>query len=187
MRPVRTRVPTAPRIGCMPKVLTQLPIGERVGMAFSGGLDTSVAVAWMREKGSIPCTYTANLGQYDEPDIDTVPARAADYGAEIFGWSTAPPRWSKRAWWRWSAALFIFARRAAPTSTPPRSDEPSPAPCWCGRCATTTCGSGVMGPPTRATTSSGSTATGCWPTRGCGSTSRGSTTTSSPNWADAPR
>ncbi len=68
----------------MPKVLTQLPIGERVGMAFSGGLDTSVAVAWMREKGSIPCTYTANLGQYDEPDIDTVPARAADYGAEIF-------------------------------------------------------------------------------------------------------
>ena len=68
----------------MPKVLTQLPIGERVGMAFSGGLDTSVAVAWMREKGSIPCTYTATLGQYDEPDIDTVPARAADYGAEIF-------------------------------------------------------------------------------------------------------
>ncbi len=68
----------------MPKVLTELPIGERVGLAFSGGLDTSVAVAWMREKGSIPCTYTANLGQYDEPDIDSVPGRAADYGAEIY-------------------------------------------------------------------------------------------------------
>jgi argininosuccinate synthase len=68
----------------MPKVLTQLPIGERVGLAFSGGLDTSVAVAWMREKGSVPCTYTANLGQYDEPDIDSVPARAAEYGAEIY-------------------------------------------------------------------------------------------------------
>ena len=68
----------------MPKVLTQLPVGERVGLAFSGGLDTSVAVAWMREKGSIPCTYTANLGQYDEPDIDSVPARAAEYGAEIY-------------------------------------------------------------------------------------------------------
>jgi len=67
----------------MPKVLTELPIGERVGLAFSGGLDTSVAVAWMREKGSIPCTYTANLGQYDEPDIDSVPSRAAEYGAEI--------------------------------------------------------------------------------------------------------
>ena len=68
----------------MPKVLTKLPIGERVGLAFSGGLDTSVAVAWMREKGSVPCTYTANLGQYDEPDIDSVPGRAGEYGAEIF-------------------------------------------------------------------------------------------------------
>ena len=54
----------------MSKVLSSLPIGERVGIAFSGGLDTSVAVAWMREKGAVPCTYTANLGQYDEPDID---------------------------------------------------------------------------------------------------------------------
>ncbi|MFT3970067.1 MAG: argininosuccinate synthase [Micropruina sp.] len=68
----------------MPKVLTELPLGERVGLAFSGGLDTSVAVAWMREKGSIPCTYTANLGQYDEPDIDSVPGRAAAYGAEVY-------------------------------------------------------------------------------------------------------
>ncbi|PKQ30685.1 MAG: argininosuccinate synthase [Actinobacteria bacterium HGW-Actinobacteria-2] len=67
----------------MSKVLTQLPVGERVGLAFSGGLDTSVAVAWMREKGAIPCTYTANLGQADEPDIDSVPGRAGAYGAEI--------------------------------------------------------------------------------------------------------
>jgi argininosuccinate synthase len=65
------------------KVLTSLPVGERVGIAFSGGLDTSVAVAWMREKGAIPCTYTANLGQYDEPEIDTVPERAGQYGADI--------------------------------------------------------------------------------------------------------
>ena len=54
----------------MSKVLTSLPVGERVGIAFSGGLDTSVAVAWMREKGAVPCTYTADIGQYDEPDID---------------------------------------------------------------------------------------------------------------------
>jgi argininosuccinate synthase len=67
----------------MSKVLTSLPIGERVGIAFSGGLDTSVAVAWMREKGAVPCTYTANIGQYDEPDIDSVPGRAGAYGAEI--------------------------------------------------------------------------------------------------------
>ena len=67
----------------MSKVLTSLPVGERVGIAFSGGLDTSVAVAWMREKGAIPCTYTADLGQYDEPEIDKVPGRAMAYGAEL--------------------------------------------------------------------------------------------------------
>jgi argininosuccinate synthase len=67
----------------MSKVLSSLPVGERVGIAFSGGLDTSCAVAWMREKGAIPCTYTADIGQYDEPDIDSVPGRAVEYGAEI--------------------------------------------------------------------------------------------------------
>jgi argininosuccinate synthase len=67
----------------MSKVLASLPVGEKVGIAFSGGLDTSVAVAWMRAKGAIPCTYTADLGQYDETDIDSVPVRAKEYGAEI--------------------------------------------------------------------------------------------------------
>ena len=67
----------------MSKVLTSIPAGERVGIAFSGGLDTSVAVAWMREKGAVPCTYTAQIGQYDEPDIDSVPGRAMQYGAEL--------------------------------------------------------------------------------------------------------
>ena len=67
----------------MPKVLMKLPVGEKVGLAFSGGLDTSVAVAWMREKGAIPCTYTADIGQPDEPDIASVPGRAVAYGADI--------------------------------------------------------------------------------------------------------
>ncbi len=67
----------------MSKVLASLPVGEKVGIAFSGGLDTSVAVAWMRNKGAIPCTYTADLGQYDETNIETVPDRAKEYGAEI--------------------------------------------------------------------------------------------------------
>ncbi|HET7068828.1 MAG TPA: argininosuccinate synthase [Nocardioides sp.] len=67
----------------MSKVLTSLPVGERVGIAFSGGLDTSVAVAWMRAKGAVPCTYTADIGQYDEPEIDSVPDRASAYGAQI--------------------------------------------------------------------------------------------------------
>ena len=67
----------------MSKVLTSLPVGERVGLAFSGGLDTSVAVAWIREKGAMPCTYTADIGQYDETDIASVPGRALQYGAEL--------------------------------------------------------------------------------------------------------
>ena len=67
----------------MSKVLASLPVGEKVGIAFSGGLDTSVAVAWMRDKGAVPCTYTADLGQYDESNIETIPDRAKEYGAEI--------------------------------------------------------------------------------------------------------
>ena len=59
-----------------------LPQGERVGIAFSGGLDTSAAVAWMREHGAIPFAYTADLGQHDEPDLEGVPDRALQYGAE---------------------------------------------------------------------------------------------------------
>ena len=67
----------------MSKVLTSLPVGQRVGIAFSGGLDTSVAVAWMRAKGAVPCTYTADIGQYDEDDVNEVPTRAMQYGAEL--------------------------------------------------------------------------------------------------------
>ncbi len=66
----------------MGNVLTSLPVGDRVGIAFSGGLDTSCAVAWMREKGAIPYCYTADLGQPDEDDIEGIPGRAVEYGAE---------------------------------------------------------------------------------------------------------
>ena len=66
----------------MSRVLTSLPVGERVGIAFSGGLDTTVAVAWIREKGAVPYALTADLGQADEPDIDGVPERAKAVGAE---------------------------------------------------------------------------------------------------------
>src|SRR4051812_10691268 len=67
----------------MARILHSLPKGERIGLAFSGGLDTSVAVAWIREHGGIPCAYTADLGQYDEPDLSGVPERAKTYGAEL--------------------------------------------------------------------------------------------------------
>jgi argininosuccinate synthase len=63
-------------------ILRQLPIGEKVGIAFSGGLDTSAAIAWMRHKGAIPYAYTANLAQPDESDYETIPQKALEYGAE---------------------------------------------------------------------------------------------------------
>ncbi|MCU0774574.1 MAG: argininosuccinate synthase, partial [Ideonella sp.] len=64
-------------------ILQQLPAGQKVGIAFSGGLDTSAAVHWMRAKGAVPCAYTANLGQPDESDYEDIPRRAKAYGAEI--------------------------------------------------------------------------------------------------------
>jgi argininosuccinate synthase len=64
-------------------ILQYLPRNERVGIAFSGGLDTSAAVLWMRKKGAIPCAYTAHLGQPDESDYDEIPRKAKAYGADI--------------------------------------------------------------------------------------------------------
>jgi argininosuccinate synthase len=64
-------------------ILEHLPTGQKVGIAFSGGLDTSAAMVWMRNRGAIPCAYTANLGQPDESDYDDIPRRALQYGASI--------------------------------------------------------------------------------------------------------
>ena len=66
----------------MTNILRSVPAGQKVGIAFSGGLDTSAALHWMRKKGAIPYAYTANLGQPDEPDYDDIPRRALAYGAE---------------------------------------------------------------------------------------------------------
>src|SRR5688572_28192677 len=66
----------------MANILQSVPVSEKVGIAFSGGLDTSAALHWMRAKGAIPYAYTANLGQPDEPDYDEIPKRALQYGAE---------------------------------------------------------------------------------------------------------
>jgi argininosuccinate synthase len=63
-------------------ILQSLPTGQRVGIAFSGGLDTSAALHWMRHKGAVPFAYTAHLGQPDEPDYEEIPRRALQYGAE---------------------------------------------------------------------------------------------------------
>src|SRR5207253_1827902 len=67
----------------MANILQHLPVGEKVGIAFSGGLDTSAALAWMRANGAVPYAYTAHLGQPDERDYDDIPRRAKAYGAEV--------------------------------------------------------------------------------------------------------
>jgi argininosuccinate synthase len=67
----------------MGNILQSLPLGDKVGIAFSGGLDTSAAIYWMRQKGAVPYCYTANLGQPDEPDYDEIPKRAMECGAEL--------------------------------------------------------------------------------------------------------
>jgi argininosuccinate synthase len=66
----------------MSTILQHLPVGQKVGIAFSGGLDTSAALHWMKQRGAVPYAYTANLGQPDEPDYDDIPRRAMQYGAE---------------------------------------------------------------------------------------------------------
>src|ERR1700748_151134 len=66
----------------MSVILETLPVGKKVGIAFSGGLDTSAALHWMKQKGALPYAYTANLGQPDEADYDEIPRKALEYGAE---------------------------------------------------------------------------------------------------------
>lgn len=66
----------------MSKILMSLPVGEKVGIAFSGGLDTSAAITWIKEKGARPFAYTADLGQPDETDVEAIPAKALHHGAE---------------------------------------------------------------------------------------------------------
>ena len=74
----------------MATILQKLPAGQKVGIAFSGGLDTSAALHWMRAKGAIPYAYTANLGQPDETDYDEIPRKAMQYGACLLYTSPSP-------------------------------------------------------------------------------------------------
>ena len=145
----------------MPKVLTELPLGERIGLAFSGGLDTSVAVAWMRERGAVPCTYTANLGQYDEPDIESVPGRAGAYGAEISRMVDCTTAMVEEGLVALICGAFHI-RTGGRTyfNTTPIGRAVTGTMLVSAMREPTTSGSGATGRPTRATTSSGSTATG---------------------------
>jgi len=66
----------------MNKILLSLPVDQKVGIAFSGGLDTSAAIAWMKQNGALPYAYTADLGQPDEDDFEDIASRARAYGAQ---------------------------------------------------------------------------------------------------------
>ena len=88
-------------------ILQKVPVGEKVGIAFSGGLDTSAALRWMKNKGALPYAYTANLGQPDEDDYEAIPRRAMSYGAERHGWLSVALNWSLKALRPFSPALSI--------------------------------------------------------------------------------
>ena len=150
----------------MGHVLSSLPVGERVGLAFSGGLDTTVAVAWIREKGAIPYAYTADLGQYDETDLAGVAERARAYGAEAAHLVDCRDELVHEGLVALQCGAFRHRHRGGrPYSTPHRSAGPSPARCSCGPCTPTASMCGATAPRSRATTSSGSTAMGCSSTR----------------------
>jgi argininosuccinate synthase len=114
----------------MSVILESLPVGQKVGIAFSGGLDTSAALHWMRQKGAIPYAYTANLGQPDETDYEAIPRKALEYGAEKARLIDCRGPLVREG----IAALQPAPSTSPPqeflTSTPLRSAAPSPAPCW---------------------------------------------------------
>jgi len=115
----------------MSTILQNVPAGQKVGIAFSGGLDTSAALHWMRNKGAIPYAYTANLGQPDEPDYDEIPRKAMLYGAENARLIDCRAHWPTKASPPCRPAHSTSPPPASPTSTPRRWAAPSPAPCSC--------------------------------------------------------
>ena len=114
----------------MSVILESLPVGQKVGIAFSGGLDTTAALHWMKQKGAIPYAYTANLGQPDETDYDEIPRAALEYGAEKARLIDCRGPLVAKASPRCRPAPSTSPPPACPTSTPRPSAAPSPAPCW---------------------------------------------------------
>ena len=116
----------------MATILQSLPSGRNVGIAFSGGLDTSAALHWMRAKGAIPYAYTANLGQPDESDYEAIPRKALEYGAERARLIDCRKELVSEG----IAAIhrrFHIRPQASPISTRRRWDAPSPERCWSSR------------------------------------------------------
>jgi argininosuccinate synthase len=108
----------------MATILQNVPAGQKVGIAFSGGLDTSAALHWMKLKGAIPYAYTANLGQPDEPDYDEIPRKAMEYGAEKARLIDCRLQLAHEGIAALQAARSTSAPPASPTSTPRRWAAP---------------------------------------------------------------
>ena len=149
----------------MSHILQDLPVGQKVGIAFSGGLDTSAALHWMRAKGAIPYAYTANLGQPDEPDYDDIPRRALSLRRR----SGAPhrlPRGARRRGDRGAAGGRVphLDRRPAVLQHDAARARGHRHDARRRDARTTTSTSGATAARSRATTSSASTATGSSPT-----------------------
>lgn len=100
-------------------ILQSLPVGQKVGIAFSGGLDTSAALLWMRQNGAIPYAYTANLGQPDEEDYNAIPRKAMEYGAENARLIDCRSQLAHEGSQPFNAVRSTFQRAVRPISTPP--------------------------------------------------------------------
>ena len=114
----------------MSTILKSLPKGEKVGIAFSGGLDTSAALLWMRQKGARVFAYTANLGQPDEADYSEIPRKATDFGAEKPALWIAARNWSMKVLPPSNPAPSTSAPAVPRTSTRHRLVAQSRAQCW---------------------------------------------------------
>jgi len=105
-------------------ILQSLPAGQKVGIAFSGGLDTSAALLWMRQKGAVPYAYTANLGQPDESDYDAIPRKALEYGAEKARLVDCRTQLANEGIAALQCGASTSRPPAPPTTTPRRSGGP---------------------------------------------------------------
>ena len=115
----------------MSTILQSLPKGQKVGIAFSGGLDTSAALLWMKQKGARVFAYTANLGQPDEADYNEIPRKAHGVSApKMPGSSIAASNWRTKVLPPSNPAPSTSAPAASRISTPRRLAAPSPARCW---------------------------------------------------------
>jgi len=108
----------------MSAILESVPTGEKVGIAFSGGLDTSAALHWMKQKGAIPYAYTANLGQPDETDYESIPRAALEYGAAKARLIDCRGPLVREASPRCRPVRFTSPPQAFPTSIPLRLAAP---------------------------------------------------------------